>query len=204
MSRDPGLAVLDLHTHPDHSPLSDALSGHRDEHLDHWSLCDRFNILLGYTGQLSFGHASFYGLGAYGAGLLHREAQLPLVGGNGWAGPRRGDRRGVVIGYLSLRRSDVYFSLLTLAFSQILFFLAFQLRSITGGDDGSPWNSGLSPPLGPLISASRRICIILRLYSLSYDLTLPAVILRSPLGKAMRAVKENKEGPLPAASIRRG
>jgi len=65
-----------------------------------------FNILLGYTGQLSFGHASFYGLGAYGTGLLIVKLQAPL-----WAAIAGGVLAATlgawIIGYLALRRSDV-------------------------------------------------------------------------------------------------
>lgn len=149
-----------------------------------------FNILLGFTGQLSFGHASFYGLGAYGAGLLIVKLNAPL-----WAGMLGGVLAatigGVVIGYLSLRRSDVYFSLLTLAFSQILYFLAFQLRSITGGDDGLrgiPVFAILGIDLGKTLNMY--YFAFLFFIIMTY---IARVILRSPLGKAMRAVKENED-----------
>ncbi len=149
-----------------------------------------FNILLGYTGQLSFGHASFYGLGAYTTGLLIVKLNAPV-----WVAMLGGvvaaSIGGVVIGYLSLRRSDVYFSLLTLAFSQILYFLAFQLRSITGGDDGlrgirvfSPFGIDLGQTLNMYYFTF--VFFILMTY-------IARVILRSPLGKAMRAVKENED-----------
>jgi branched-chain amino acid transport system permease protein len=122
-----------------------------------------FNILLGYTGQLSFGHASFYGLGAYGTGLL----------------------------LVTLKRSDVYFSLLTLAFSQIFYFLAFQLRSLTGGDDGlrgipvlRPFSIDLGQPLNMYYFAF--VFFVIMTY-------VARLILRSPLGKAMQAVKQNED-----------
>ena len=149
-----------------------------------------FNILLGYTGQLSFGHASFYGLGAYGTGLLIVKLQWPL-----WAAMTGGvlaaTLGGIIIGYMSFRRSDVYFSLLTLAFSQILYFLAFQLRDLTGGDDGlrgipvfHPFSIDLGQPLNMYYFTF--IFFIVMAY-------LARRILRSPLGKAMLAVKENED-----------
>jgi len=149
-----------------------------------------FNILLGYTGQLSFGHASFYGLGAYGTGLLIVKLQWPL-----WAamigGVLAATLGGIIIGYLSLRRSDVYFSLLTLAFSQILYFLAFQFRSLTGGDDGlrgipvfQPFSINLGEPLNMYYFAF--VFFLIMAY-------LARRILNSPLGKAMLAVKENED-----------
>jgi branched-chain amino acid transport system permease protein len=149
-----------------------------------------FNVLLGYTGQLSFGHASFYGLGAYGTGLLIVKLHAPF-----WMGMVGGVLAaalgGLVIGYLSLRRSDVYFSLLTLAFSQILYFLAFQLRPLTGGDDGlrgipisRPFSVDLSQPLNMYYFVF--VFFIIMTY-------MARMILRSPFGKAMRAVKENED-----------
>jgi len=148
------------------------------------------NILLGYTGQLSFGHASFYGLGAYGTGLLIVKLQWPL-----WAAMMGGvltaTLGGIIIGYLSFRRSDVYFSLLTLAFSQILYFLAFQLRDLTGGDDGlrgipvfQPFGIDLGEPFNMYYFTF--VFFIVMAY-------LARRILHSPLGKAMLAVKENED-----------
>jgi len=149
-----------------------------------------FNILLGYTGQLSFGHAAFYGLGAYGTALLMVKLKLPL-----WMGMAGGILTavlgGLIIGFLSLRRSDVYFSLLTLAFSQILYFLAFQMRGLTGGDDGvrgivigRPFSIDLSQPLNMYYFTF--VFFIIMTY-------LARVLLRSPFGKAIRAVKENED-----------
>lgn len=149
-----------------------------------------FNMLLGYTGQLSFGHASLYGLGAYGTGLLIVKLHAPM-GVAMAGGVLAATLGGVVIGYLSLRRSDVYFSLLTLAFSQILYFLVFQLRSFTGGDDGlrgipvyRPFSIDLNQPLNMYYFTF--IFFIVMTY-------VARRILQSPLGKAMRAVKENED-----------
>jgi branched-chain amino acid transport system permease protein len=149
-----------------------------------------FNLLLGYTGQVSFGHASFYGLGAYGTGLLMVKLKatlwMAMVGGVLTAAIG-----GVIIGYLSLRRSDVYFSLLTLAFSQILYFLAFQMRGFTGGDDGlrqipfsRPFSIDLTDPLSMYYFTF--VFFVVMTY-------IARMILRSPFGKAMRAVKENED-----------
>lgn len=149
-----------------------------------------FNFLLGFTGQLSFGHSSFYGLGAYGTGLLLAKLNVPL-----WMGMAGGvlaaTLGGLIIGYLALRRADVYFALITLAFSQILYFLAFQLRGLTGGDDGlrgipilRPFSIDLTQPLNMYYFTF--IFFVIMTY-------IARMILRSPLGKAMRAVKENED-----------
>jgi branched-chain amino acid transport system permease protein len=149
-----------------------------------------YNLLLGHTGPLSFGHASFYGLGAYGTGILMVKLKAPL-----WLAMLGGvliaTLGGAIIGYLALRRTDVYFALLTLAFSQILYFLAFQLRGLTGGDDGlcgipyiRPFSIDLSDPLNMYYFTF--IFFVFMAY-------IARMILRSPFGKAMEGVKENED-----------
>ncbi|MCC7104643.1 MAG: branched-chain amino acid ABC transporter permease [Chloroflexi bacterium] len=94
-----------------------------------------FNILLGYAGLLSFGHSTFLGLGAYGAALTlkwwHPHVLVAIA-----AGVALATVSALVIGWFCLRRRQVYFSMLTLAFNQMVFFLFFQARDVTGGDDG--------------------------------------------------------------------
>ena len=149
-----------------------------------------FNILLGYTGLLSFGHASFYGLGAYGTGLLIVKLNAPMW--TAMAGGVLAATLGAwIIGYLALRRSDVYFSLLTLAFSQILYFLAFQFRSFTGGDDGLR-GIPVFKPLGIDLGQALNMYYFAFAFFIAMAY-LARVLLRSPLGKAMRAVKENED-----------
>jgi branched-chain amino acid transport system permease protein len=94
-----------------------------------------FNILLGYAGLLSFGHSTFFGLGAYGTALVlkwwHPHVLVAIA-----AGVFVATLTSVAIGWFCLRRRQVYFSMLTLAFNQLVFFIFFQMRAITGGDDG--------------------------------------------------------------------
>src|SRR5256885_16958250 len=93
------------------------------------------NFLLGFTGVLSFGHAAYFGLGAYGAGLtlkfLAPSTPLALV-----AGMLLGGLCGAILGTLIVRRRGVYFAMVTIAFGQVLYYIAFQWSSLTGGDDG--------------------------------------------------------------------
>jgi branched-chain amino acid transport system permease protein len=93
------------------------------------------NLLLGYTGLLSFGQGIFFGLGSYAAGLLLLRADWPaaamlpavaLVGASA----------ATAVGWLSIRRQGVYFVMLTLAFSQLFYFLAYTFSNLTGGDNG--------------------------------------------------------------------
>src|SRR6266545_369361 len=95
-----------------------------------------FNILYGYTGLLSFGHAAYWGLGAYGTGIALAKLKvgslwLALAAGLGLAA-----FGGTEIGFFCLRRRGIYFAMLTLAFAQLLYFIAFHLSDVTGGDDG--------------------------------------------------------------------
>src|ERR1700687_5879199 len=93
------------------------------------------NFLLGFTGVLSFGHAAYFGLGAYGAGLtlkfLAPSTPLALV-----AGMLLGGLCGAILGTLIVRRRGVYFAMVTIAFGQVFYYIAFQWSSLTGGDDG--------------------------------------------------------------------
>jgi branched-chain amino acid transport system permease protein len=93
------------------------------------------NLLLGYTGLLSFGQGIFFGLGSYTLGLMLIHTSLPLL-------PTLvlamvvGCVVAIIIGALSIRRQGVYFVMLTLAFAQLFYFLAYTFSDITGGDNG--------------------------------------------------------------------
>jgi branched-chain amino acid transport system permease protein len=93
------------------------------------------DILLGFTGLLSFGHAAFWGSSAYVTGLvaIHYGVPFPLavLGGALFA-----MLLALPIGYLSVRRSGIYFAMVTLAFAQMVYFVAYQWSSLTGGENG--------------------------------------------------------------------
>src|SRR5262245_11751267 len=93
------------------------------------------NFLLGFTGVLSFGHAAWFGLGAYGAGLslkyLALSTPLAVI-----CGILLGGLCGAILGALIVRRRGVYFAMVTIAFGQVFYYIAFQWSSVTGGDDG--------------------------------------------------------------------
>jgi branched-chain amino acid transport system permease protein len=93
------------------------------------------DLLLGYTGLLSFGHAAFWGGSAYCTGLIAIKSGLPfpvaILGGAVFA-----MLIAVPIGYLSVRRTGIYFAMVTLAFAQMLYFIANQWSSVTGGENG--------------------------------------------------------------------
>lgn len=94
-----------------------------------------FNLLFGYTGLLSFGHAAFFGIGAYSVALLLKHFALPL-GLVLVAGPVCSGLAAAIIGALSVKRDEVYFALITLAFGMMVFTVAHEWRSLTNGSDG--------------------------------------------------------------------
>jgi len=95
-----------------------------------------FNLLYGYTGLLSFGHAAYFGLGAYGAGITLAKLGWPSVWLAVGVGVVAAGVGGLIVGFFALRRRGIYFAMLTLAFAQLLYFIAFHLEDLTGGDDG--------------------------------------------------------------------
>ena len=131
-----------------------------------------FNLLHGYTGLLSFGHAAYYGLGAYGAGILLAKLHFASVWGALGAGLLMAGAGGAIIGFFCLRRHGIYFAMLTLAFAQLLYFIGFHLSSWTGGDDGL---RGI-PQL-----------------TLGFPVALLKRILDSPFGAVLQAIRENSD-----------
>ena len=93
------------------------------------------NFLLGYTGVLSFGHAAYFGLGAYGVGMTIRYL-VPSTGLGILVGTLVGTIAAAIIGPLIIRLRGVYFAMVTIAFGQVFYFIAFRWNSVTGGDDG--------------------------------------------------------------------
>src|SRR6202162_2525462 len=93
------------------------------------------NMLLGFTRVLSFGHAAYFGLGAYGAGLTLRylvhSTPLAML-----AGTLFGGVAGTLFGMLIVRRRGVYFAMCTIAFGQLWYYLAYSWHDFTGGFDG--------------------------------------------------------------------
>ncbi|PKU22620.1 ABC transporter permease [Telmatospirillum siberiense] len=105
------------------------------------------HLLSGIGGMVSFGHAAYFGLGSYGAALAAKSLGLPMELAL-LAGPLTGALGALVYGWFCVRLSGVYLSMLTLAFAQITYAVAFQWSSLTGGDNGilgvwpSHWASG--------------------------------------------------------------
>ena len=94
-----------------------------------------FNILLGYTGILSFGHAAFFGLAGYSMGLILIHLKIPILLGMLF-GIALSTVTAILIGLLIIRKTGIYFAMLTIAFGQMFFFIASRWKNFTGGEDG--------------------------------------------------------------------
>ena len=98
------------------------------------------NFLLGYTGVLSFGHAAYFGLGVYGAGMTIKYLVPEHAARHGGRRARR-DVAAAIIGALIVRLRGIYFAMVTIAFGQVFYFIAYRWNNVTGGDDGlSGWH----------------------------------------------------------------
>ena len=150
-----------------------------------------FNLLLGYTGVLSFGHAAYFGLGAYAAGLAMRYWDVGI-----WTAIAAGVAAPMLlacfIGALAIRRRGVYFAMISLAFGQMLFFLALSpLKHVTRGEDGLT-----HIPLAEIFSFPLHKPVPIYYFILAFTtamLYLTWRILQSPFGKLLRAFRENEE-----------
>ena len=154
-----------------------------------------FNVLYGYTGLLSFGHAAYWGLGAYGTGIALAKLKLASVWGALGAGLVLAGVGGVIIGFFCLRRRGIYFAMLSLAFAQLLYFIAFHMADVTGGDDGL---RGIRlPPISlPGLSLSLESSLSFYYFALVLvTLALLALkrILDSPFGAVLQAIRENSD-----------
>jgi branched-chain amino acid transport system permease protein len=153
------------------------------------------NFLLGFTGVLSFGHAAYFGLGAYGAGFalkfLAPSTPLALL-----CGMLLGGIAGAVLGALIAGRRGVYFAMVTIAFGQVFYYIAFQWSSVTGGDDGLRGFSRQPLDLGIMtvdILSNANAFYYFVLVCVALAVAVMGFILRSPFGRTMIAIRENKQ-----------
>jgi branched-chain amino acid transport system permease protein len=152
------------------------------------------NFLLGYTGVLSFGHAAYFGLGAYGTAVIMKYVyeSTPLAMAFGVV---LGTAAAAVIGPLIVRLRGVYFAMCTIAFGQVFYFIAFQWRDFTGGDDGlSAWHrEPLHFGFATLdILGSGKALYYFTLVVFAAAVGVMAFLLRSPFGRTLLAIRENE------------
>jgi branched-chain amino acid transport system permease protein len=148
-----------------------------------------FNLLVGYVGLLSFGHAAFFGGAAY--------ITAHVVKVWGWP-PELGILAGVVVaaalgtvfGYLTIRRQGIYFAMITLAFAQMVFFVALE-APFTGGEDGIQGVSrGRLFGLVDLANHYTMYYFVLAMFLLGFGLIVRTI--HSPFGQVLKAIRENE------------
>ena len=153
-----------------------------------------FNLLFGYTGLLSFGHAAFLGVGSYGAGIAIVSLALPW-----WAaialGVLAATVAGVLIGLLAIRTRGIYFSMVTLALGQIVYYAFYKAERWTGGENGlrgvrvetidlAGWQLNFVDPLS-------KYYVILAFVAAA--LWFVSRVLASPFGAVVETVRENEQ-----------
>lgn len=152
------------------------------------------NFLLGFTGVLSFGHAAYFGLGAYGTAMtikyLVPSTPLAIL-----VGVLVGTLAAAIIGALIVKLRGVYFAMVTIAFGQVFYFITFRWNDVTGGDDGltnwtrAPIDLGFTK-LDILHNPEIFYYVILFFFAVS--VVLIALLLRSPFGRTLLAIRENE------------
>lgn len=153
------------------------------------------NLLLGFTGYMSFGHAAYFGLGAYGAGFVLRywvhSTPLAIL-----CGILLGTAAGVIFGALMMRRTGIYFAMLTIAFSQICYYIAYSWNDVTGGYDGLRGFQRAPLDVFGYVIDIRTSGVLFYYFVLAVFAVCTALmgtLLRSPLGRTMIAMRENQQ-----------
>lgn len=152
------------------------------------------NFLLGFTGVLSFGHAAYFGLGAYGTAMtikyLAPSTPVGII-----VGVVVGTVAAAIIGALIVKLRGVYFAMVTIAFAQVFYFITFRWNSVTGGDDGlTGWTRHVIDlgftRLELLGSDKAFYYFVLAIFAIAVGLM--ALLLRSPFGRTLIAIRENE------------
>ncbi|HLI11246.1 MAG TPA: branched-chain amino acid ABC transporter permease [Alphaproteobacteria bacterium] len=150
------------------------------------------NLLLGFTGGLSFGQAAYFGLGAYGAGMtlkyLAPSTPLAIL-----VGTLAGGLAATILGPLVMRRRGIYFAMITIAIGQLFYFIAVRWNEVTGGEDGlagferQPLHFGsVTFDLGP----THFYYLVLVCFTVA--VAIMWALLKSPLGHTWVAIRENR------------
>ena len=167
-----------------------------------WALfATSLNLLVGYTGLVSFGHAAYFGIGAYTTGILMKKVGVPFL----LAFPAAGVVAGLfalVFGFFCVRLTRIYFAMLTLAFAQIVWAICFKWNEVTGGEQGMPeipypdfgWLERVAAWL-PIVGGYRTsdYFYFLTLVLVAVCLWLLRRVVGSPFGRMLTTIRENPE-----------
>ena len=151
------------------------------------------NLVLGFTGGLSFGHAAYFGIGAYGAGMtlkyLVPSTPLAIV-----VGTVAGGLAATLLGPLVMRRRGIYFAMITIAIGQLFYFIAVRWNEVTGGEDGLAGFRRQPIHVGNLVydvqDESKYFYLVLLCFAIG--VVIMRVLLASPLGHTWVAIRENR------------
>ena len=187
------LAALLLATAPLYADYTPFYLGLLTEVLVFGLFALAYDVLLGHAGVLSLGHSAFIGVAAYVTGILLARYRAPLEP-SVLAGAVGGLATSLLLGFVVLRKRGVYLAMLTLALSQVFYYVVLMWTPVTGGTDGlgNLPILRLSEPLGWRLSKrpiTRYYVIAAVIFA---AMLLIRHILRSPLGRVMRAVKANE------------
>ena len=161
------------------------------------------DLMVGYTRLISFGHAAAYGLGAYACGWLLLHSSVPML----FAIPLAALLTGIIaigVAWVCTQASGVSFSMLTLAFAQLLYAVAYKWTSVTGGSDGLAGIPRLPGPFGLHLFVSRNGFYYLVLLVLLTALLFCRALVRSPFGAVLRGIRENEAKTLALGYNTRG
>ena len=152
------------------------------------------NLLLGHTGLLSFGQGIFFGLGSYSAGLVLTKAAMPTSVAL-LAAIMTGAAAAAVVGWFSIRQRGAYFVMLTLAFGQMFYFLAYTTPELTGGDNGlldipRPALSLFGRTLVPIASPWQYYGFVAVLFLIAFWLMMR--VSHSVFGRTLLAIRDNE------------
>jgi len=144
------------------------------------------NLLVGYSGMVTFGHGAFYGLGAYTVGLFLTKTGVPFIVAFLLA-PIIASFFGLIIGFFCVRLTQFYFAMLTLAFGMLIWAIIYKWEKFTGGDNGL-----VGVPLPSILSSTQAfyyftVCVVIICLIVLWR------IVNSPFGYTMRAIRENPE-----------
>jgi len=153
-----------------------------------------FNILLGHTGILSFGHAAYFGLGCYGCGMAIRYLGYSIWGAL-LVSLVVGILLAAIVGLLAIQKRGVYFAMISMAVAQMFYFMALSpFKKWTGGEDGLKFIPKLSLTFPFYVDLQNPFSIYYFVYIVvSFSIICIWRILNSPFGRLLQAIRENEQ-----------